>query len=538
MGRVDLLGFGQDWCIRGATEGGDEALELGRRADLEHPGRLGSDLEGVRATTRQPHDRAVGVDALGISARKPDVALDHVEEFVLDVVAVQRWTEVPGGEELHDRHLTIGVFAGQLGREEVVEEVEVLAFVAGDDRRGLKGHVGDGTNAFSSRPSPVRADPIRALWGSHPHSWGMAFVEPTPYRRRPMGIASFTAARDRLLAAEATVTTGEDACAAIASAILEVAPHQAAAVMTTDPDTHLPAGGVVRGFDPKACVPFWDNELLDPDFNKFNDLARSVEPVATLAESTDGDLARSPRYQKLYASSGAVDELRVAIVAGTTCLAIGAFVRCDGPPFSATEVRDVRNLLVPAAGVLRVALGHMAEPISPSGPVVVLLGADGSVVSRSEGADDVLDDLRLDVDGDLPGTVHVAAQRARSQRSSTRLTTRLRGRSGRWVRMHVSPMEGDDIVSVTIDAAPPGDLVPILLDSYGLTERETEIVLHLCRGIGTKEIAAEMAISVHTVRDHLKAIFDKSEVSSRGELVARLFADHALQPFHESVTAV
>jgi DNA-binding CsgD family transcriptional regulator len=353
------------------------------------------------------------------------------------------------------------------------------------------------------------------------------------------GIASFTTARDLLVRAADSACTGEEACSEIAGAFAHVMRHDAAAVMTTDPDTHLPAGGIVSGFDASACVPFWDNELLDPDFNKFNDLARSIEPVATLAEATDGDLHRSPRHHKLYADFGASDELRVAFVAGSSCMAIAAFVRCDGEVYSALEVRDVKNLLVPATNLLRRALASTGEPLSEHGPVIVLLDADGRILSRSAEADDVLDDLRIRVDDDLPGTIMVAAARARASRSSTRLTTRLRGRSGRWVRIHVTPMEGDDgIVSVTIDEARAGDLVPILLDSYALTSRETDIVLLLCRGIGTKEIAGELSISIHTVRDHLKAVFEKAGVNSRGELVAQLFSNHVLADFHHTVAHV
>ena len=42
---------------------------------------------------------------------------------------------------------------------------------------------------------------------------------------------------------------------------------------------------------------------------------------------------------------------------------------------------------------------------------------------------------------------------------------------------------------------------------------------------------AGVPASAHTVRDHVKAIFAKVGVSSRGELVARLFADH-YEPAH------
>lgn len=349
-----------------------------------------------------------------------------------------------------------------------------------------------------------------------------------------MGTRSFTRARNELIAATREPLTGEDACEAVARAINLVAPYEAGALMSTDPDTQLPAGGVVTGFDPSACEPFWDNELLDPDFNKFNELAKRVEPIATLADATDGEVERSPRFQKLYAGFGACDELRVAFMSGSTCLAIGAFVRV-GHLFSATEVSDVRNLLAPAVAVLRGALAG-PDSLAEQGPIVILLDAQNNVVSASEGAVPLLEDLRIPVDGEIPGTILVAAARARASRSSTKLSTRLRGSSGRWVRLNVTPMDGPgNLVAVTIDRATAGDLVPILLASYGLTGRETDVVLALCRGMSTKEIALELGISSHTVRDHLKVVFAKTGINSRGELVARLFSEHVLTRFEHRV---
>jgi hypothetical protein len=46
------------------------------------------------------------------------------------------------------------------------------------------------------------------------------------------------------------------------------------------------------------------------------------------------------------------------------------------------------------------------------------------------------------------------------------------------------------------------------------------------RGLNTTDVAAELFVSAHTVRDHIKSIFAKLGVSSRGELVAKIFADH------------
>ena len=86
----------------------------------------------------------------------------------------------------------------------------------------------------------------------------------------------------------------------------------------------------------------------------------------------------------------------------------------------------------------------------------------------------------------------------------------------------------------TIEALPV-DLVPILLEYFGMTEREAEVVFLVARGLSTKEIAAELCLSTHTVNDHLKVIFSKAGVSSRGELVARLFADYVMEPYHSAV---
>ena len=60
----------------------------------------------------------------------------------------------------------------------------------------------------------------------------------------------------------------------------------------------------------------------------------------------------------------------------------------------------------------------------------------------------------------------------------------------------------------------------------------------LARGESTAEMAAGLFLSPHTVRDYLKAVFEKFGVSTRGELVARLFGEHYADPLHETMAHV
>jgi len=54
-----------------------------------------------------------------------------------------------------------------------------------------------------------------------------------------------------------------------------------------------------------------------------------------------------------------------------------------------------------------------------------------------------------------------------------------------------------------------------------LTPREEEILTLLSKGFVSKEIAVKLGVSYETVRDHLRHIYEKLHVHSRGEAVAR-----------------
>ena len=63
-------------------------------------------------------------------------------------------------------------------------------------------------------------------------------------------------------------------------------------------------------------------------------------------------------------------------------------------------------------------------------------------------------------------------------------------------------------------------MIELLQVAHGLTEREAEVVRHLCRGLSPDSIATVMGVSVHTTRTHLKHAFDKTGTAGQTELVA------------------
>jgi len=63
-------------------------------------------------------------------------------------------------------------------------------------------------------------------------------------------------------------------------------------------------------------------------------------------------------------------------------------------------------------------------------------------------------------------------------------------------------------------------------EEYNLSARETETLKFLVEGYSYKMIAAEMNIAIDTVRAHIKKVYEKLEVNSKGEAVAKAFKDN------------
>ena len=77
--------------------------------------------------------------------------------------------------------------------------------------------------------------------------------------------------------------------------------------------------------------------------------------------------------------------------------------------------------------------------------------------------------------------------------------------------------------AVLLEPATAQDLAPLVAAAHGLTERERAITELVAQGCSTRAIADRLHLSPWTVQDHLKAIFEKVGVTTRGELIARVF---------------
>ena len=96
-----------------------------------------------------------------------------------------------------------------------------------------------------------------------------------------------------------------------------------------------------------------------------------------------------------------------------------------------------------------------------------------------------------------------------------------------------SPLRpGDGQLLVLIDrldlSDERGQAQPASATPIHLTPREAAVMRYLLEGLTNKEIASKLSISEHTLKDHLKRVMKKTQVTTRTAVVSRLLSDHGL----------
>lgn len=342
---------------------------------------------------------------------------------------------------------------------------------------------------------------------------------------------------------------GRELFAELATHLRSVVPFDGSAWFATDPSTELATNPVrIENVRPGHCVSYWEREYSEPDAMLFRDLARSRTSADSLFHATENRPERSARYREFLAPQGYGDEVRAVFqVSGTTWGVVDLFREAGRSAFTAREVETIAAV----GSVIATALRSFATFTAPGtlgaavdGPGTALVEADGSFSSLDDQADRWLRELAgPDWSAKEPPPLMVAVQAvvARAKAVSTgrdrgAATARLRATTGRWLQVHASCLRTPDgqpgLTAVVIEPAKSVQIAPIIVEAYGLTPREREITQALARGLSNAEIAASLFLSSHTVRDHLKAVFTKLGVVSRGEVVAKLFADHYEPALH------
>jgi DNA-binding NarL/FixJ family response regulator len=70
-----------------------------------------------------------------------------------------------------------------------------------------------------------------------------------------------------------------------------------------------------------------------------------------------------------------------------------------------------------------------------------------------------------------------------------------------------------------------------------LTPREREVAKLVGDGLGNGEVAGRLGLSIHTVKNYLFSVFDKTGVSNRAELTLCLISKNTLAKYPLSVTS-
>ena len=163
-----------------------------------------------------------------------------------------------------------------------------------------------------------------------------------------------------------------------------------------------------------------------------------------------------------------------------------------------------------------------------------MVDRDHHLVASTPAADRWLSRLPQPVPGgdSLPGFLYALVgrvtpgdlERVTPDRWSPRL--RIRATDGTWLLLRATPLSespalGHGAVAVTIEPARRGDLQHLIMRAHQLSDREREVAALVVNGLANPDIAEALFITRYTVADHLKAIYGKVGVSSRGALAAR-----------------
>jgi DNA-binding CsgD family transcriptional regulator len=322
--------------------------------------------------------------------------------------------------------------------------------------------------------------------------------------------------------------TSDEMGEVVSRAVAGLVAHDSLHVCWRNPVSDMPSFGFWHRLPPKVD---WTQMIT------FYSGQEAAHPAELVRRGVLGQVvnARDRLAHKILVDNGFGSELRLLLRGPRGVWGTLALFREDcGRPFEQDDVDRVARLVAPLVAASRsyVRAPSLRPPDRDLPPGIILVGADHAVRGITPEGYAWLREIRL------PGSLADPGWAARALSCEVAMASRRFVRdpatprpvaclpsayAGRWVSVHGQPLdaEGRGDVAVIIQAAGV-ELLPALSSWYDITGRERTVIGHLRDGIPAKQIARRLDVSVHTVNEHLKAIYRKAGISSREEMVAVL----------------
>jgi len=320
----------------------------------------------------------------------------------------------------------------------------------------------------------------------------------------------------------------------------EVLAFDAYVWLLTDPVTAVGAAPLAD-VPCKAELPALIKAKYATSVNRWTALLQRPAAVAFLHSTVDGDLGRSRLWRDVLSRYRIGDVASVVFADQFGCWGFLDFWRNDArEPFSAADAEFIASLIAPLTKALRRSQARtFIQPAAPqrhqAGPVVLTLDDDLRITSRTAASQAWLNVL-LPPDPDeraIPASVYnVAAQLIAVEEGvdNQPASARTHLADGFWLtlraaRLPASEREPGSAASgalvVTIEESSATERLELFGRAFGLSAREYELLSLLATGSDTRAMARQMSLSEHTIQDHLKSIFAKTQASDRITLLSR-----------------
>jgi DNA-binding CsgD family transcriptional regulator len=312
--------------------------------------------------------------------------------------------------------------------------------------------------------------------------------------------------------------------------------YDSSAFSTIDPPTLLWTSRSVIGMEssPTRERHALELEFRGDDLNSFPNLLMQQMPIGNLYVTSGGNLSRCIRYEALLQGMNLVDELRAVIRSeGLNWGVITLYRTRPAEVFVYKELRAMRDALEPFADLLRLRMLHAAaeDPGTLDRPPgLIRVSADGSVEETTPAAA-----ARLEAVDDPSAIAAAVAEvvAAFNAGDALAIATLPAGEEGS-VTLHASA-GGDGKLAIVVEEDRIVLLDPRVVDGFGFTDEEMEVLPFYVQGRTTRTIAQILSIDAFAIQASLISIFEKTGTKNRADFLATIWAGYYQERFEAGV---